>query len=694
MEKSHHRKSFALVFFVGLAFSCSGFAHTQEPHECGRFYTLKGLYQQGLMPDGSSTIRTQQLTDVLHNNLIIEAIPSTKFISGNNTITIKSLSDGLNFFHFNLRNNFSIISLKLDGRPISYVRENTNTVRAEFDQEYNEGDVFELYIEYSGTAVSLGFGSIEFGTISGNPYMFTLSEPYYSHTWWPVKDDNTDKSTFQISVILPSSMTVASNGVLLNVENLSGNRKMHTWRTEYQIVPYLVSIGATKYNTWTKSFNYDGYSMPVEFYIWPGDDTTGNRSSWEKCIGMLKTFSDLFGIYPFILEKYGTYQFTFGGGMEHQTITGMGGFWESVNAHEVGHQWWGNMVTCATWHDIWLNEGFATYSEALWAEYKSGSSNFQALKDYMQNRRPGSFSGTVYCYDTTDLGKIFSSDNSYRKGAWVLHMLRYLVGDTKFFEILHAFRNAFEYDSATTEEFIAVAEQTTGMDLGWYFIPWVYQPGAVRYEWGWANATSNGKNYLLMHVRQTQSSSYPIYRMPIEVRPTISGQKQLKSIWNDKKTQYYVIPISGNATSCTFDENKWILDISTSQVSYLNGPPAIVEVFPAMGSSGNTTMRNIRITFHTNVNVTANDFSIVGALTGPKTFHFQYDSATNTAILRPTQLMFPDVYTVTVKDNITAANSGLKLDGEISDPKDSSSLPSGDGAPGGNGQFQFRVGRF
>src|SRR5262249_15754047 len=150
------------------------------------------------------------------------------------------------------------------------------------------------------------------------------------------------------------------------------------WLTNYKTAPYLWFFSSTNYNQWSRTYTYQlpgggTGTMPVEFSIYPASDTAANRAAWEKVVDMLGVFSQLFGEYPFVGEKYGIYQFPFAGGMEHQTYTGQGTFVEYVTAHELGHQWWGDNVTCRTWNHIWLNEGFATYCEALWEEFKPGS---------------------------------------------------------------------------------------------------------------------------------------------------------------------------------------------------------------------------------------------------------------------------------------------------------------------------------
>ncbi|GBC91769.1 Aminopeptidase N [bacterium HR15] len=626
------------------------------------------------------------LTDVLHYDLTLEVRPSTQELIGSCVMTVKVKQPTLNAFRFRLRENFTITSLQLDGRPIPFTRESITTVRANFDRPYTLDEVFQLRVDYQGVPVSRGFGSIEFTTrSSGATIVWTLSEPWYAYTWWPAKDENTDKATLTFSIIVPDNMVVAANGVLQGVDTLPNNRLRYRYRHDYPITVYLVAFSATNYNTWTRTFSYHGNTMPVVFYIYPENDSASNRAAWELCIPMLGTFSDLFGVYPFINEKYGIYQFPFGGGMEHQTITGQGGFGESLTAHELAHQWWGDMVTCATWHDIWLNEGFATYSEALWQEFKPGSSGFPALKAAMQARRPSSVNGSVYRYDISSINTIFDSNFSYRKGAWVLHQLRWVLGDTRFFELLRQYRQQFEYSSATTEDFIAVAEQLYGGPMRWFFDPWVYGVGAPDYRWGWSSTRVNNRDYLLLSVRQVQPSSYGLYTMPIGIRATVGGNNQDLRIWNSAATQYYVLPVNGSVTAVQFDPDEWILKVGVAQESYQPGPPVIVETVPSPGTLTNAPTQ-FALYFQTDVQATATDFNLSGSTTGAVPFTFSYDSANRRALITPNTPLKPDLYTLRVRDTVRANDSGLSLDGEVFDE-----LPTGDGVPGGEANLPFRL---
>ncbi len=674
---------FALAALLGLLVAWAG---GEGCALCGRAHTAAVKHPEMHLLSFPSLIQDPQLTDVQHYDLTLEVIPSSRTLVGSCVMTVKVLQPTLNAFRFRLRDNFLITGLRLDGRPIAFVRESITTVRAEFDRTYTQNEVFQLQVDYEGVPVSRGFGSIEFTTrSSGAVIVATLSQPYYAYTWWPAKDENTDKATLTFTLITPSNMFAVANGMLQSIEDLPNNRRRYRYQHNYPIVPYLVAFAATNYQHWSRSFSYNGQTMPVDFYIYPESNTASNRAAWELCIPMLRVFSDLYGVYPFIQERYGIYQFQFGGGMEHQTMSGQGGFGESLTAHELAHQWWGDMVTCATWNDIWLNEGFATYSEALWQEYKNGSSDPNALRTAMLNRRPSSLNGSVYRYDTSSVNAIFDSNFAYRKGAWVLHGLRWILGTERFFELLARYRQRYAYSHATTADFQAVAEEVWGDTLDWFFQPWVYGRGAPSYNWGWTTTAVNGKTYLLMSLRQTQQSSYGLYTMPIGVRATIGSQTQELRLWNSAQTQHYVVPVSGPVSSLAFDPDEWILKGSSTQESYRPGPPVIVEMNPAPGMVSDR-VNQVDLYFQTPVQISPSQIQLTGASQGAISFEFAYDANARRVRLTLNEPLKPDAYTLRVAPSVTATDSGMALDGEYS-----GQLPTGDGVPGGEAVLSLRV---
>jgi methionine-rich copper-binding protein CopC len=268
-------------------------------------------------------------------------------------------------------------------------------------------------------------------------------------------------------------------------------------------------------------------------------------------------------------------------------------------------------------------------------------------------------------------------------------MLRRIVGDTTFFAILARYRQDFEFKSATTDDFVAVCEDVYGKDLNWFFDKAVYGNGIPVYDWGWQSVTSNGKNYLLVRTQQTQNSSYGTFTMPIDIRPTVGGVKQSKTVFNNASSQNFVIPISGPATACTFDEDVWILKGTTTSSTFIPGGPTIVETIPSAGAVSKAAVSEVKVTFHTGVSTLASDFSVSNAtgLGQRIPFKFAYNGALNTATLTFERALSSGTYVVSVKDSVRAVNNLQKLDGEIS----GSTLPSGNGIQGGLARFSFIV---
>ena len=633
-------------------------------------------------------------TDVLHYRLDFEVVPSTRFLGGSNTMTVRCREDGVTAFRFWLQSGMSITSVRVDGSNAQWSRLDSATLEVELEGRCDEDEIFELEVVYEGFPVSTGLASIVFETQGEWPVVSTLSEPWFSYTWWPVKEDSRDKATGEMLVTVPDELTVVSNGVLIDVDALSGHRRRFHWSTDYPMSPYLFAFSATHYMTFDDTFIFDQGSMPVEFFIYPESDTAANRNGWLDSVDMLATFGDLYGLYPFIDEKYAIYQFPWGGGMEHQTATGQGGrsaFSESLTAHELAHQWWGDMVTCATWSDIWLNEGFAMYSEALWFEHRSGTPDQAALHQAMFFRRPDEFDDTVYVYDTSDVRRIFSGNYSYRKGSWVVHMLRGVVGDGTFFAILDAYREQFEYLAADTEDLRAVAEDVSGRDLSWFFDRWVYRGGAPAYSYGWQELEIDGQPYLEISLEQTQDESP--FTMPVTVETLELGQSRSYTIWNDARMQHFLIPVSAAVDDLDLDPDDWILTRSVMASAFQDGPPKVVAVSPGPGSVFRVGHPlEITVTFHQDVVIDGPYITLHRIGGGQYDLAVIYDAETFTATVTSRQPLAGGSYELVVSDDIVDVANGLALDGEMTGPLKTTALPSGDGVPGGDAVIKFGAG--
>jgi hypothetical protein len=607
-------------------------------------------------------------------------------------MTVQSLVDNLTLFHFRLDTTFTITDVQVGGAPVDWVRVDYPAVQVTLDRPYNAGEQFELYVAYNGQPQSGGLGGITFRMRNGAREVYTLSEPWFAYTWWPAKDDLEDKTTADLWFTVPNTMVVGSNGALQGIDDIGVGKLRYRWKTTYQTDDYLYSLGATNFHQFGALWTYPGHVMPLKFFIYPEDDSTQNRQFWLSIAGPLTTFSDLFGLYPFVQEKYGMLEFGWGGGMEHQTLTSIGGYfdWEDGIVHELSHQWWGDNVTCATWMDIWLNEGFATYCEALWYQYEPGGSE-AALHAAMASRRPWDVSGTVYCYDISDVNRVFDYNLSYLKAGWVLHMFRHVLGDTEFFDTLAAYRAAYQGHSATTDQFRQVAESVSGRELQWFFDEWVYAGGAPAYQYGWTQYLIDGLRYVELYVKQTQSVSYPVFTMPIDIVTNDAQGAHTHTVWNDARIENLLFQVEGpTVASINFDPKPWILSTAASPVTFVPGPPKIVTMNPAPSAvvPHDAQPSALEIVLQKAVVPEAGDFALVGQRGGPVSFTMTYDSARHAVDLTPAALLGPDTYTFTVFDSLQDT-AGLALDGELVKPDSPNPLPSGDGLPGGSAVATF-----
>jgi aminopeptidase N len=392
------------------------------------------------------------------------------------------------------------------------------TVGLDADAHAQPGDVVDLHIYYRGQPEQSGFGSFVFSSAGGQPAIWSLSQPYGARDWFPVKQDPGEKAdSADVIVTVPDPLTVGSNGRLVSVTELDGNRSRWHWSTRYPVSHYLLSVAIAHYREFTDWFRYaPGDSMPVVNYIWPTANLEQVRQQAAVTIDLLGAFSERFGLYPFIEEKYGHAQFGWRGGMEHQTLSSMFNFSRGLIAHELAHQWFGNTVTCASWHHIWLNEGFATWLEGIAFEVLDGDEAYMNWRRDMNNLITSLQNGSLVVPDefvdpgdvSRSIGRIFNYRLSYAKGAMVLHMLRYELGDEAFFPALRDYLGGpLRYGSATTEQFRESLELSLGTDLRDFFDQWIYGEGHP--EWTVRYAVQPAGDRYRTWIRLSQEPSHP-----------------------------------------------------------------------------------------------------------------------------------------------------------------------------------------
>ncbi|MDM7916406.1 MAG: M1 family metallopeptidase, partial [Candidatus Eisenbacteria bacterium] len=435
------------------------------------------------------------------------------------------------------------------------------------------GDTGSVTVLYHGRPPRTALLGFAFETRDdGSPGAYTLSEPDGASSWWPCKDVPSDKMTATIDLTVPDTLWAGSNGRLVSDEVAAGRRRQ-VWRESHPIAPYLVSIACTNYARFGGTFvSQDGIEMPLLFLAWP-EDSADAAASWGRTAAMLAAFEDRFGPYPFLSEKYGMAEFSWGGAMEHQTLSSMGAYsidgtdgndW--IVAHEMAHQWWGDDVTCADFDHIWLNEGFARYAEAIWFESQGG---IEAYRDWMRRMWRPSFPGAIVPPDY-----LFNS-TVYLKGAWVLHMLRGILGDEAFFDVLSLYRSRHSGGAATTEDLIRAAETVAGRSLRWFFDPWIYGTGRPAYLTSWTTDPGPEGTAIELTIEQTQPE--PPFRMPIEVEIEDALGSYRVRVDDSLRVQTFRIAIRMPVEGTRLDPDDWILKdgIGGSSVADLDGLPWI-----------------------------------------------------------------------------------------------------------------------
>jgi len=447
--------------------------------------------------------------DVKYHKLQWDVDPTEASISGTVTTHFVAEED-MSSITFDMASNLTVSAVTQRGANLSFTT-NSDELIITLPTTLNQGVLDSLKIAYSGNPVSTGFDSFEISTHNGTPVLWTLSEPYGAKGWWPCKQDLTDKiDSIDVYLTHPNAYKGISNGLRISETAIGGDLVTH-WKHKYKIPAYLIAIAVTDYTEY--SHHVTNGNFDIVNYVYP-ETLTSAQSSTPITVDIMNLFVNLFEQYPFADEKYGHAQFGWGGGMEHTTVSFMGNFSRGLIAHELAHQWFGNKVTCGSWEDIWLNEGFATYLNGLVIENLDGESDFIAWKQGKNNSITSTTSGSVLCTDVTSVSRIFSSRLSYNKGSMLLHMLRYKLGDTDFFNAIKNYLQdpKLAYGFAKTPELIQHLETEGGESLTEFFDDWYSGEGYPSYQ-----ITSNvDGNDVAITVNQTQShNSVSFFEMPL-----------------------------------------------------------------------------------------------------------------------------------------------------------------------------------
>jgi aminopeptidase N len=501
--------------------------------------------------------------DVTYYKLNLTISHEPKYLIGEITLSAESMIDDLISFFLDLSDILTVDSVKSDDDNLNFSH-SENILTIQTDHPYNLNEEFNITVFYRGMPQTTGLGSFVFDTHNGMPSIWTLSEPYGASDWWPCKDTPADKAdSADIWITCSSDLFAVSNGSLIETIDNRNGTYTYKWKSGYPIANYLISLAISEFTFYQQYFKYSpSDSMPVVHYIYP-DVFPNVKDQLDKTILMLQIFSDHFGLYPFIKEKYG--HASFGrGGMEHQTISSMGAFNDGVISHELAHQWFGDKVTCKDWHHIWLNEGFATFGEGIYHEIAEGREEYDSFISSTMSFAKNA-EGSIYVKNVSSISEIFNGPRSYAKGAIVLHMLRGITGDSLFFRILKNYLNDPElaYGVATTEDFQRVAEEVYGNSLDYFFQEWIYGENYPHYYVKWNYTRLDNNLYEIeMNIGQA-NNTYPLFfTMPVQIKISTTAKDTIITLFNNQQNQSFTFIIGGEPTGFIFDPNNFILEDS------------------------------------------------------------------------------------------------------------------------------------
>lgn len=558
----------AFAFVLPLAFSALA-AGASRPHPspaplCGHPALPPGAVDDGDYPEPP---RGSRGYDVQRYDLDLRIDPADRSVAGSVRVTLQAVDGPLSEVLLDLVPGLDCNGVTRSGAPLSSTRSGDSLVVA-LEAPLPAGETTAIDVAWSGRPTSHGelraglfFRSHDAGTredrTDDQPAIFSVSEPWSAHSWWPCKDNPADKALLGLSITVPDTLSAVGNGRLVAASVPEPGWRTTRWEETYPIATYLVAVAASNYVSWTGDcLPAGGDRVPLEFHFYPQDETDARYETAPTC-RMIEFMTDLAGPYPFAGEKYAQVGIKWLGAMENQTMTGIpqyvlrgDGHFETMILHELAHHWFGDSLGPAAWNEIWLNEGFARYCEALWVEQMYGSDAYaDFLWELGPDRHETLFEGEGILSDPNPIIDLLV----YDKGALVLHMLRGLIGDDAFFGFLHEYATAPErvFGTVTTPDMIAVAERWAGRSLDGFFAPWLTTDQVPRLSAQWERIdTGSSLGRVTVSLRQEQELRF---ELPVPVGIYFRGGMREETVRLTGRSGSWEFTVPGAVDSVVID---------------------------------------------------------------------------------------------------------------------------------------------
>ncbi len=495
---------------------------------------------------------------VKHYSLDLHIETRAKRISGSVILNVAAAVNELRSLSLNMSNNLHVISVRSEDKDLDFTHQG-NHLDIKLGHSYEANSLFEVAVNYEGMPSERG---LVFDEHNSMPMIYTYGLPFTAQQWFPCKDAPSDKAdSADITITVPVPLVAASNGRLVRTTTNSDGTQTFYWEVNYPIYPDVISVAATNYAMFILPYYYGkSDAMPMAFYVYP-EDLEKAQKQFAILPEMLRHHAAVFGEYPFIKEKYGIAEFAKQSFREHQTlpsfaanlITG-GRENDWILAHELAHQWFGNCISVKNWSHVWLNEGFANYAYALWKESVEGKDSYLSV---MRSWDKDEFAGSVFIRDPTNTDALFS-ETTFQKGAWVLHMLRHVIGENAFFNALRSYVKSYSYRNACTEDFQSVCEKEYGQSLDWFFKEWIYGINRPIYEFSWTATSNEPRSTVKLSVNQAQTDA-GLFEMPVDVVIETNLVQKKFVVWHKSKTQDFVFTVDGRAERVALDPEGWVL---------------------------------------------------------------------------------------------------------------------------------------